>query len=186
MSIKSLRTSRTKIKSKPVEDVILFTVQKNKFAIAAKAVDEIRSMEGIEPVRKSPRSTTSKVKYALPRTIKGQESVHFVVDAAQHYNIADNHERLYARIMVLRNSHAAVLVDNAERMTRIESVISLPLAFHGAERVWYRGLAVIDGEVVPVVEPSSFLNMEQEAVLRADWLTARSTATAGIVKTVHA
>jgi len=184
--MKTLRTSRAKTKSKPVEDVILFTVQKNKFAIAAKAVDEIRSMEGLEPVRKSSRPAFNKVKYALANVVKGKPSVHFVVDAAQHFHIADNHERLYARIMVLRNSYAAVLVDNAERMTRIEAVIALPLAFHGEERKWYRGLAVINDEVMPVVEPSSFLSMEQEAILRADWLTAQNTHVEGTVKAIPA
>ena len=186
MAMKTLGTSRVKTKSKPVEDVILFTVQKNKFAIAAKAVDEIRSMEGIEPVRKSTRQSIHKVKYALETTVKGKSSVHFVVDAAQHYHIADDHERLYARIMVLRNSYAAVLVDNAERMTRIEAIISLPLAFHGEERDWYRGLAVVDGDVVPVVEPTSFLSMEQEAVLRADWLTAHHAPTEVPAKAIPA
>ena len=175
------RTIRTKAKRKPVEDVILFTVHGMRFVIAANAVEEIRNMEGLVPLHVGKSPNLRKVKFALPQFSANRERVHFVVDAAQHFHMAPLAGDQTSRILVLRNSVVAILVDSTERMTQIAAVITLPLAFHGEEQHWYRGLAIVENAVVPVVAPGVFLDKPEEAVLRADWITAHS-ATQGTLK----
>jgi len=168
------RTIRTKAKSKPVEDVILFTVHGMRFVIAANAVEEIRNMDGLHPLHIGKSTQLRKVKFALTQHNASQEHVHFVVDAAQHFRLAPSAESNTSRVLVLRKSVAALLVDSTERMTQITAVIALPLAFNGEERHWYRGLALVENTMVPVVAPEAFLNKPEEAVLRADWITSHS------------
>jgi hypothetical protein len=51
-------------------------------------------------------------------------------------------------------------------MQDLAAIHALPAAFSGEERRWYRGLAVIKGKVIPVVNESAFLS-KAEAVLLA-------------------
>jgi hypothetical protein len=67
----------------------------------------------------------------------------------------------------MRNSSVALMVDGIDRMMQISAVINMPQAFVGEERNWYRGLAVMNGKVVPVVNPECFLNKGEMAVLEA-------------------
>jgi chemotaxis signal transduction protein len=67
----------------------------------------------------------------------------------------------------LRGSAAAVLVDHTDRIIEIGAVHALPRAFQGEERQWYRGLAMIDERVVPVVDPAAFMSKSEHAVLQA-------------------
>lgn len=143
------------------ESVILFTVADFKFAIAAGAVNEIRSMEGLE--RFSPGGShraLAKVDYTLQRN--GVRF--FVVNAARHFGLISLHP---GRVLVLRNMAVAVLVDSTDRMMEISLLHSLPTAFNAEERNWYRGLAILNGEVLPVINPEAFLAKGEAAVLRA-------------------
>lgn len=149
------------------EDVILFMVGGSRFAIAANAVDEIRNLDDLAPLPaalKHPR--LSKVKFTLIRGKKDPDRVFFVVDAAAHFGLGPAAPE---RVLVLRNSSAAVQVGNIDRMTQISTVVALPLAFTGQERAWYRGLALLNGQVVPLVAPEAFLNKGEQAVMQAGW-----------------
>ena len=137
------------------EDVILFTVGAFKFAIAASAVSEIRNVEGLQKFG----SGAGKVEFTLERN----GVTYFVVDAARHLHLEPQKP---TRLLILRHSPAAVLVDSTDRMTEISVLHALPLAFHGEERRWYRGLAVLNGEVVPVVNHDAFLSKSETVVLR--------------------
>jgi chemotaxis protein histidine kinase CheA len=77
-----------------------------------------------------------------------------------------------ARLLVLRNHPVAVTADSIDRMTDISVVQPLPTAFRGLERTWYRGLAVLDGSVVPVVNPAAFLSATEAAELRVKGVTS--------------
>lgn len=150
----------------------MFRVSGFNFAIAAGAVKEIRSLEGLNaftlggiPAR------VEKLKYTLERG----GTTYFVVDAARHFDLKAS---MPERVLILRNSTAAVLVDSTDRMMEISALHALPRAFTHEEREWYRGLAVIDGEVVPVVNPGAFLNEEEQEVLRASLERLRGAATA--------
>ena len=69
--------------------------------------------------------------------------------------------------MILRNMPTSVLVDSTDRMMDISTLHALPNAFQSDERTWYRGLAILNGEVVPVVNASAFLSAAEQDVLRA-------------------
>lgn len=144
------------------ENVILFTVGAFRFAIAAGAVSEIRSTEGLERffAGGAAHRALAKVSYTLRRS----GAMYFVVSAAHHFGLPPVKP---SRVLVLRNSAAALLVDSTDRMMEISVLHSLPMGFKGEERSWYRGLAVLNGEVVPVVNPAAFLTRGEAAVLRA-------------------
>lgn len=143
------------------ESVILFTVADFKFAIAAAAVNEIRSMEGLEQFSLAgAHRALAKVDYTLQRN----GVTFFVVNAARHFGLISLHP---GRVLVLRSIAVAVLVDSTDRMMEISLLHSLPTAFNAEERNWYRGLAILNGEVLPVINPESFLTRGEAAVLRA-------------------
>ncbi len=145
------------------ESVILFSVAGTTFAIAASAVEEIRSVSGLQPFSAGYLPAKfSKFKYRLERSGR----TYFVVDANTHFQILPtNHDRL----LVLRDRPVAVLVDAIDRMTEIAAIHPLPKAFAGEERDWYRGLAVLKEDVVPVVEAAAFLSKAESTVLKAAW-----------------
>jgi chemotaxis signal transduction protein len=167
-----LARSQRKPPAQQMEDIILFAVGGMRFAIAAHAVDEIRNLEGLRVAKPGHLAKLGKVKYTLVRDKKGSIT-YFVVDAGTHYRLAGTKG---SRVLVLRDMAVAVLVDNIERMTQIVSIHRLPRAFKGDELRWYRGLATIGEHVVPVVEPASFLNKGEIAVLQAEVKTLAQVA----------
>lgn len=143
------------------EAVILFAVGSYTFAIAAQAVEEIRNTEGLKPL--PPGAVTprlAKFKHLLERDRKK----YFVVDSNLHFRLFPSKA---TRLLVLRDSAAAVLVDHTERITEIATLHALPRAFRGEERQWYRGIAMIQERVVPVVDPASFMSKSEFTVLQA-------------------
>jgi chemotaxis signal transduction protein len=144
------------------ENVILFAVAGFKFAIAAGAVSEIRSMEGLErfSIGNPAHKAAAKVDYTLQRN----GVTFFVVNAARHFHLTSAKP---SRVLVLRHTAAGVLVDSTDRMAEISLLHSLPMAFSGEERNWYRGLAILNGETVPLVNQAAFLSRGEVAVLRA-------------------
>jgi chemotaxis signal transduction protein len=72
-----------------------------------------------------------------------------------------------ALVFLLRNSRIALLVDGIEKMTTMTRLLALPGAFCNEERAWYRGLTVLDQNVVPVVNPAGFLSAEEISLLDA-------------------
>jgi len=158
------RGRKGRVKKAQMEDVILFTVAETRFAIAANAVDEIRNMDGLLPHKSGFDHRLAKVKFTLVREKKDREKMYFVVDANTHFRGSASKP---SRVLVMRNFPVALMVDGIDRMMQISAVISMPQAFTGEERNWYRGLAVMDGKVVPVINPESFLTKGEIAVLEA-------------------
>lgn len=143
------------------EDVIVFVVGGFRFAIAAAAVKEIRSMDGLQPFTLGGISVQiAKLKYTLERS----GTTYFVVDGAQHFQLLPSRP---SRVLILRGSPTAVLVDETDRIMEISVLHALPRAFTRDERSWYRGLAVVNGAVVPVVNHHAFLNRAEMEILRA-------------------
>lgn len=148
-------------RSAPREAVILFTVGATSFAIAAGAVEEIRGLEGLAPFAPPfPLRSLARVKHMLERGKK----TYFAVDAAAQFGIAASRN---ARLLLLRHAAVAVQVENVARMAEIATLHALPRAFTGDERRWYRGLAQIGEDVVPVVAPEAFLSAAEISLLRA-------------------
>lgn len=144
-----------------VEEVILFAVAAHTFAIAASAIEEIRSTDGFS-------SATSEIALrnipkVLHRLRRGRKW-YYVVNACVHFDLPVSRPTL---ILVLRHSCVAVLVDQIDRMETISRLRVIPRSFSGPERVWYRGLTLIDDNVVPVLNPDGFLTQNELAQLGA-------------------
>lgn len=143
------------------EAVILFVVGNFTFAIAAQAVEEIRNTDGLKPL--PPGVATSRLA-KFKQVLERDRKKYFVVDSNLHFRLFPSKA---TRLLVLRESPAAVLVDHTERITEIAMLHALPRAFAGEERQWYRGLAMIQERVVPVVDPAAFMSRSEATVLQA-------------------
>lgn len=142
-------------KRRRAETVVLFAVANQEFAITADSVQEIRSTDGLAgAATEIENSPLPKVRHIMQH---GRHA-YYVVNAGVHFGLPVSRPAL---VLILRQSRAAVLIDRIERMTEISGVYPLPLAFAGAERGWYRGLAYLEDMVVPVVQPEGFLTAEE-------------------------
>jgi len=151
------------------EAVILFTISGSLFAVAASAVHEIRSADSLGGSALDLHAeSVPKVKHIVQR---GRRT-YFVVNGCAHFGLKAARPEL---VLVLREFPAAVLVDKIERMAEIWGFQSLPLAFDGPERQWYRGLTYFEDRVIPVINPGGFLTAEE---LRALEDVARATFSA--------
>jgi chemotaxis signal transduction protein len=169
--VKPFRQLRPEVKAAR-EDVIVFAVGGYRLAIAAGAVKEIRGMDDLHPFTLGGISAQiAKLKYTLERN----GTTYFVVDAAQHFRLPASNA---SRVMVLRNTPTGVLVDSTDRIMEIAALHALPPAFTHEERGWYRGLAVVNGAVVPVVNHTAFLNRPELEVVRAGLERVRGVVTA--------
>jgi chemotaxis signal transduction protein len=149
----------------------MFAVGGFRFAIAAGAVKEIRGMEGLQAFTLGGISAQiAKLNYTLERA----GTTYFVIDAAKHFGLPPSQP---SRVMILRNAPTAVLVDATDRIMEISALHALPRAFTHEERTWYRGLAVVNGAVVPVVNHNAFLNKADLDVLRAGLERVRGVVT---------
>lgn len=147
-------------KARQTEQLILFNVGTQRFAISASAVHEIRSTDSLAGAAAGLDQTElPKVQHMIHRG----KRTYFVVHGGDHFQLPAARPTL---VLVLRQSRVAVLVDGIDRMAAISRLFALPRAFSGEERQWYRGLALIEDRVVPVVEPSGFLS--EEDVQRLD------------------
>jgi chemotaxis signal transduction protein len=155
------RNEARKLRTRHAEAAILFAVGPYKFAIAASEVDEIRDMHGLTPASFSdaPQSVR-KVRYLLER----ERRIYQVVDASMHFHIVPSEA---SRILVLRGGSVALTADSIDRMTDITAIAPLPRAFQGEETRWFRGVAVIDNAVVPVVNSKSVLTNAEIELVRA-------------------
>ena len=133
------------------ERVILFFVSNQMFAIAAEAVQEIRSTDSLAGAAIEIESPElPKVRHLIER---GRHT-YYVVNGCVHFGLPITRPTL---VLILRQLRAVVLVDRIDRMAEIPAVYPLPSAFEGDERRWYRGLAYIDDTVIPVIDPTGFL-----------------------------
>jgi chemotaxis signal transduction protein len=132
------------------QPVILFVVGECVFAIAASAVTEIQGLQDLKPIE-SQLARFGKVHNTVVRD--GRR--YWVVDANLHFQMQASQS---SRVLLLAESPVAVKVDSIVRMAEIGRLLPLPQSFQGDERNWYLGLALIDTNVVPVVNPGSFLS----------------------------
>jgi chemotaxis signal transduction protein len=158
MKFPTFETAR-KQRSEPSEPIILFSVSNQTFAIAASAVQEIRSTDSLS-------GTANEIDCpSVPRvrhTIERVRQTYYVVNAAQHFGLPVSRPAL---VLILRRLRAAVLVDRIDRMMEISATYQLPKAFTGEERRWYRGLIYADDHVTPMVRPDGFLTSQDFLLL---------------------
>ena len=108
--------------------VILFTAGGVRFAVEASEVEEIRNREERVAIRR----------------LKGAESIDFALQVGLGAGILE-------RFVVLKPGECSLGVSEVERMTILPNVVPLPGLFRGEERRWYRGLLLLENEVVPLV-----------------------------------
>jgi chemotaxis signal transduction protein len=138
------------------EAMILFTVASYVLAISARAVEEIREAG---ETRRFGAAGISKVRQVLKR----ERKTYYVVDANAHLQLLPTQP---TRLLLLHGTGVALSVDSIEGMAEVATVHPLPLAFHGAERTWYRGMVIVGKQVAPVINPQTLLTQSELAALR--------------------
>jgi chemotaxis signal transduction protein len=152
------------IKSRPVrsEQIILFRVSGQLFAVSSASVQEVRSADSLSGgSSKIDAPGLHKVRHVMRR---GDRSL-FIVSGAAHFGLPASPGTL---VFVLRKTRTALLIDGIEKMTAMTRLQALPLSFCHEERQWYRGLTALDQTVVPVVHPEGFLSSEELRLLDAE------------------
>jgi chemotaxis signal transduction protein len=148
-------------KSRPVraEQMILFRIGSQLFAISASAVQEVRSGDSLAGAATELRqSHVRKVRHVVRR---GKRTV-YVVNGAMHFGLPPSQAAL---VLLLRRGRAALLVDAIEKMTAIRRLQAVPRAFCHVERTWYRGLIVAEDTVIPVLNPGGLLEADELSLL---------------------
>jgi chemotaxis signal transduction protein len=176
MKIASQEAAKSRRGRRP-EQVVLFSVSHQTFAIAAESVQELRSTDSLGgSANEIAHTGISKVRHTFERSHR----TYYVVNAGVHFGLPVTRPTL---VLILRQLRVAVLVDRIERMAEIPAVHALPLAFVGDERRWYRGLAYLDDHVIPVIEPTGFLRREEFQLLdRASKASAAQKELEGAVQ----
>jgi chemotaxis signal transduction protein len=151
------------------EQIILFRCSNQIFAISSASVQEVRSVDSLAGAASEVNETSlRKVRHALRR---GDRSI-YVVNTALHFGLKPSPPAL---IFLLRKSRIALLVDGIEKMATMTRLQALPAALCHEERAWYRGLTVLEQNVLPVVSPEGFLTPEELLFLDAS-AAAQTTA----------
>ena len=143
------------------EQIILFRVSGQLFAISSSSVQEVRSVDSLAGAAAEIASPVlKKVKHMVRR---GDKSL-YVVNGALHFGLPVSPSAL---VFIMRSTRTALLLDGIEKMSTMTILQALPQAFCHEERQWYRGLTALDQNVVPVVNPEGFLTQEELALLDA-------------------
>ena len=151
------------------EGMILFCIANQTFAIAADAVQEIRSTDSLGgSAIEIEQADLPKVRHLVERARR----TYYVVSGCAHFGLRVTRPTL---VLILRQIRAAVLVDSIERMAEVTKIHPLPRGFEGEERKWYRGLTYLEDRVIPVIHPGGFLTAEEFA--RLDQAAAVNAAT---------
>ena len=151
------------------EQIILFRISNQTFAISSASVQEVRGADNLSGgTRKVNAPGIRKVREAIQR----EEQSLFVVNGAAHFGLPPSEGLL---VFFLRKTRTALVIDGIEKMTTMTRLQALPLSFCHEERQWYRGLTALDQTVIPVVNPNGFLSDEELQGLDAALLPLETT-----------
>ena len=149
----------SKARALRAEQIILFRVGGQLFAISSASVQEVRSVDGLTgTTQEIPDSVVPKVRH----TIRRNDTTHYVVSGTTHFGLPPAAASL---LFFLRHTPTALLIDGIDKMTTMTYLQALPQPFCREERDWYRGLTALDQAVVPVVKPEGFLSVEELTLL---------------------
>jgi len=141
--------------NRTTEQVVVFSIGEFTFAISAAAIQEIRNTDSLGGMVMELESVVvSKVRHIIERDSRS----YFVVSGFDHFHLPSSRP---TTLLILAKTPTAVLVDRIEEMAEMRTIVTLPRSFQGEERVWYRGLTILDGRVVPVVDPKGFLTANE-------------------------
>jgi chemotaxis signal transduction protein len=153
------------------EQIILFRVSGQLFAVSSASVQEVRSVDTLTGVAKEVSQPS--LRKVRQRVQRGEHSL-FVVNGAMHFGLPASRAAL---VFVLRGTRTALLVDGMEKMTTMTRLQALPQAYCHEEREWYRGLTAIEQTVIPVVKPEGFLTPDEISLLDASLLPTETPST---------
>jgi chemotaxis signal transduction protein len=152
------------------EQVVVFSIGQFTFAISAAAVQEIRNTDSLGGmVMELENIVVPKVRHMIERDSRS----YFVVSGFDHFHLPQSRP---TTLLILSKTPTAILVDRIEEMAEMRTIVALPRSFHGEERVWYRGLTILEGKVVPVVDQKGFLTTEQLQLLEQSAAEHQETA----------
>ncbi len=141
--------------NRATEQVVVFSIGEFTFAISAAAVQEIRNTDSLGGMVMDLESVVvPKVRHMIERDTRS----YFVVSGFDHFHLPQSRP---TTLLILSKSPVAVLVDRIEEMAEMRAIVALPRSFQGEERLWYRGLTILEGKVVPVVDPKGFLTADE-------------------------
>jgi hypothetical protein len=133
------------------EQVAVFSIAQYRFVISAASVQEIRSTDSLGgTIVDLDRPVLRKVRHIVERDARS----YYVVSGYEHFHLLASRP---TTVLILRSAPVAVLVDRIEEMAEMRVLLALPQSFRGEERIWYRGLTVMDRKVLPVANPLGFL-----------------------------
>src|SRR5215475_7610847 len=166
----------SKARTPRAEQIILFRVGGQLFAISSASVQEVRSVDSLTGMSQEiPSTSVRKVRH----TVRRNDQTHYIVNGTIHFGLPTAPASL---VFFLRQTPTALLIDGIEKMTTMTYLQALPQPFCGEERDWYRGLAPLDQTVVPVVKPEGFLSVAEltllDGVLRDEMKKHQSNSTA--------
>jgi chemotaxis signal transduction protein len=141
--------------TRPREQVAVFSIAEYRFVISAASIQEIRSTDALGgTIVELDRTVLRKVGHIVERDSR----FYYVVSGFEHFHLPPSRP---TTVLILRNAPVAVLVDRIEEMAEMRLLLSLPQSFCGEERIWYRGLTVLDRKVLPVANPMGFLTADE-------------------------
>jgi chemotaxis signal transduction protein len=148
-SVSASSTNRT------TEQVVVFSIGEFTFAISAAAVQEIRNTDSLGGmVMELENVVVPKVRHIIERDSRS----YFVVSGFDHFHLPQSRP---TTLLILSKTPTAILVDRIEEMAEMRTIVTLPRSFIGQERIWYRGLTILDSKVVPVIDPKGFLTADE-------------------------
>src|SRR5260370_40249987 len=136
------------------EQIILFRVSGQTFAISSASVQEVRSVDNIAGMaRDLPESHLKKVRHSIRRG----DRMLYIVNAALHFGLQPQPASL---VFFLRRTRTALLIDGIEKMTTMTRLQALSQAFQGEERNWYPGLTPLDQPLFPFLHPQALPSLQ--------------------------
>lgn len=124
--------------------VILFTAGGVRFAVEASEVAEIR--DGEDRGAACRLKGSAPVDFALQVGLGAGRMVRYLVLKPGEGSLSASQSATQGVV-----PGVTLGVTEVERMTSLPKVVPLPGLFLGAERQWYRGLLLLENEVVPLV-----------------------------------
>jgi hypothetical protein len=142
------------------EAAVVFRAGGYRFIISSAEIAEVRDLSpqqaksGLAGDPGLPSSAAGR----LPRTIASRSSLRQlpVVLADSVFGAGAT---LPMQLLVLAHRGVAVAIDRIEGVTELREMVALPRAFHGPERRWYRGLVLLEGKILPVVNAAVFAEL---------------------------
>lgn len=145
--------------NRATEQVVVFSIGEFTFAISAAAVQEVRNTDSLGGmVMDLEQVVVNKVRHIIERESRS----YFVVSGYDHFHLSPSRP---TTLLILSRFPIAILVDRIEEMAEMRTIVTLPRSFQGEERIWYRGLTILDGKVVPVIDPKGFLTAGELRIL---------------------